>query len=70
MDNYDELLKTDDRLGNLLRETIAGGIERTAKRFDLNEQSKALKFVEGTVIQRKIYQWLIFRYSNQKAKCL
>ena len=49
LDNYDELLKTDDRLGRLLRETIAGGIERTAKRFDLNEESKALKFVEGTV---------------------
>ena len=49
LDNYNELLKTDSMLGNLLRETIAGGIERTAKRFDLNEQSKGLKFIEGTV---------------------
>ena len=49
LDNYNEMLKTDDRLGSLLRETIAGGIERTAKKFNLPEESKSLKFVEGTV---------------------
>jgi len=49
LDNYNELLKTDSMLGNLLRETIAGGIERTAKRFDLNEQSIGIKLIEGTV---------------------
>ena len=32
-DNYQAILKTDPVLQQLLTETVAGGVERTAKRF-------------------------------------
>ena len=46
-DNYQAILKTDPRLQKLLTETVAGGVERTAKRFDFNKESKVLQTVEG-----------------------
>jgi len=49
LDNYEQLLKTDDRLGRLLKETLAGGIERTAKRFDFDPEGKAFKVTEKGV---------------------
>ena len=47
LDNYETLLKTDSRLHKLLKETIAGGIERTSKRLNINEKNKFLRTVEG-----------------------
>ena len=49
LDNYQELLKTDDRLGKLLKETLAGGIEKTAKRFDFDPEGKAFQRTEAVV---------------------
>ena len=46
LDNYKELLKTDDRLGMILKETLAGGIEKTAKRFDFDPEGKAFQRTE------------------------
>jgi hypothetical protein len=46
-DNYQAILKTDPVLQQLLTETVAGGVERTAKRFDFDKESKGLKLVEG-----------------------
>ncbi len=47
LDNYETLLKTDSRLHKLLRETISGGIERSAERLNIDQTNKALRTVEG-----------------------
>lgn len=49
LDNYEQLLKTDDNLGRLLKDTLAGGIEKTAKRFDFDPEGKAFKVTEKGV---------------------
>ena len=49
LDNYEQLLKTDDRLGKHLKDTLAGGIEKTAKRFDFDPEGKAFKVTEKGV---------------------
>ena len=47
LDNYETLLKTDSNLHKLLKETISGGIERSAKRLGVDEKNAALRTVEG-----------------------
>ena len=48
LDNYEALLSTDDELSRYLRETVAGGIERATKRFDLTEGSRLISGIEKT----------------------
>ena len=47
LDNYETLLKTDSNLHKLLKETISGGIERSAKRLGVDEKNAMLRTVEG-----------------------
>ena len=47
LDNYETLLKTDSRFYKLLRETISGGIERSAERLNIDKKTKGLRIVEG-----------------------
>ena len=43
LDNYETLLKTDSRLHKLLRETISGGIERSAERLNIDQRKHGAK---------------------------
>ena len=45
--SYMELLNTDPKLKRRLFDTFSGGVERTAKRFDINEANALLKLTEG-----------------------
>ena len=47
LDNYQTLIETDSTLHKMLRETISGGIERSAERLGIDQTNKALRTVEG-----------------------
>jgi len=47
LDNYQTLIETDSTLHKMLRETISGGIERSAEKLGIDQTNKALRTVEG-----------------------
>ena len=47
LDNYETLLKTDSSLHRHLKETISGGIEKSAERLGIDEKNLMLRTVEG-----------------------
>ena len=55
LDDYEALLSTDDELSRFLRETVAGGVERAVKRFDLEKYgTKVAKVEKYTNLAQKI----------------
>ena len=48
-DMYMEILEGDPKLKKRLLETFAGGVERTAERFDIDEANKIFRATEGYV---------------------
>ena len=45
--SYMELINTDPKLKRRIFDTFSGGVERTAKRFDIDEANTLLKLTEG-----------------------